>query len=63
MILKTFRVSDDMPVRNNKNDIVLEYLLDLLLQLSLDPKHNISSNPAFETFNGTFAPHRLRVVE
>jgi hypothetical protein len=50
-------------LRNNKNDIEMEkkqermmaYLFELLLQLSLDPKHNISSNPGFETFNGTFS--------
>lgn len=50
-------------LRNNKNVIVMQkkqermmaYLFELLLQLSLDPKHKISSNPGFETFNGTLA--------
>jgi hypothetical protein len=50
-------------LRPNLNDMEMEkkqermlvYLFELLLQLSLDPSHNISSNPGFETFNGTFA--------
>ncbi len=31
------------------------YLFELLLSLSLDQTHNISSNPGFEMFNGSFA--------
>jgi hypothetical protein len=50
-------------LRKNQNDMEMEqkqermlvYLFELTLQLSLDPSHNISSNPGFETFNGTFA--------
>ena len=49
-------------VRTNKNDMEMEkkqarmlvYLFELILQLSLDPSHNIFSNPGFETLNGTF---------
>jgi hypothetical protein len=50
-------------LENNRNRMTLEkkqermmvYLFELLLSLSLDQTRNISSNPGFEMFNGTFA--------
>jgi hypothetical protein len=50
-------------LERNKNTMTLEkkkermmvYLFELLLSLSLDQTHNISSNPGFEMFNGSFA--------
>jgi hypothetical protein len=41
-----------------KQDRMLVYLFELILQLSLDGKSNISSNPGFELFNGSFARNR-----
>ena len=38
-----------------KKERMLVYLFETVLQLSLCPANNISSNPGYEIFNGTFA--------
>ena len=38
-----------------KQERMLVYLFETVLQLSLCPANNISSNPGYEIFNGTFA--------
>ena len=38
-----------------KQERMLVYLFETVLQLSLSPANNISSNPGYEIFNGTFA--------
>eukprot|EP00979_Chaetoceros_neogracilis_P013136 scaffold3698_cov269-Chaetoceros_neogracile.AAC.5 len=49
-------------LQRNKGDLLLDkkqermmvYLFETILQLSLCPAHNVSSNPGFEMFNGSF---------
>ena len=41
-----------------KRERMIVYLFELLLSISLEPSKNISSNPGFEMFNGSFAKAR-----
>eukprot|EP00979_Chaetoceros_neogracilis_P007777 scaffold1673_cov167-Chaetoceros_neogracile.AAC.6 len=38
-----------------KQERMIVYLFKTILQLSLRPKHNVSSNPGCVMFNGSFA--------